>query len=276
MRRLMYILFLLFTAHSSYAQKIRFTDTSNVWLVKSVYTGGPILTSFSNQKITPNYREDTLLKKVYYKYKLTDTDEYILYDYSLKLGDSIWKKHPNSDTFCHIVSKIDSFQVAGDWYKIWYFKKVYQNNISGFNFWDFEVVEGIGSIKNGTDYPLYPTVFEGYSTVLCFRNHGNIITVPGYLSPATCELSVNITPKSSKSISIIPNPANENGRIVFPDVIQSGSVVITNMMGQVVMRKEIVNKEEMTIGSLGNEGVYFYTIIDKLSGQTYKGRFVYQ
>ena len=82
--------------------------------------------------------------------------------------------------------------------------------------------------------------------------------------------------KEYESVVIAPNPANENSRIVFPYAIQQGRLLVTNAMGQVVLHKDFQNKEQIVLGALPVEGLYFYTVIDKLSNNSYKGKFVYQ
>ncbi|MBS1773270.1 MAG: T9SS type A sorting domain-containing protein [Bacteroidetes bacterium] len=273
---------LLFIVHSSYAQKIRFTDTSNRWRVcydswgngshpmygDSYFIGDTIIKgkSYKIKFFNEFYREDTVLRKVY---MYRDSIEYVYLDYNLKIGDTIqvYDKYI-SQTYMAYVNMVDSVQIDSVWHTMWLFNQnivLYANN--------YVVIEGIGEFKH--------TYFENGWWLTCFKNKGSIIEIKYfpqnlYLNATTCALSVNTTPKLNKSISIIPNPANESSRIVFPNAIQSGSVVITNMLGQVVMQKEIMNKDEVQIGRLNNEGVYFYKVFDKTNNQTYTGKFVYE
>jgi hypothetical protein len=254
---------LLFTVHSSYAQKIRFTDTTNVWKEEtydfnfSSYTyeyrwckgqvtyNGKVYSLIDNVYV----RDDTASKKVYavlVNINPDDTTEHILLDYTLKLGDTfqcLRKGIPTGfDTILHVVKKIDSTYINGILYRVWTYKNVYMSYqvAQQYHSPDYVVIEGVGCMK-GVIFPLIPLEFEQYQYLRCFSNNGNEITVPSYLSSATCALSVQNL-KQPQSITIIPNPANESSKIVFPYAIQLGRFVVTNAMGQVVLQKEFQNK----------------------------------
>jgi hypothetical protein len=297
MRKLLYILLILLTVHSSYAQKIRFTDTTNEWTYCNIGTSPTnppynyvTISSFKGDTVvnTIQYkktnfglvREDTVNKKVYiknlvYNYSSVDTNERILYDYNLQVGDTIANSYTYK-SFKHYVKEIDSTQINSVWYKVWNIVAV--SGTSSFSW--YSIIEGIGSTK-GPWFSVYPYEFENVRYLTCFNNnHSTPIVNPkvsSFFDNATsCKLSVPSTNKQSQSITIIPNPANENSKIVFPYAIQQGRLVVTNAMGQVVLQKDFQNKEQITLGGLPAEGLYFYTVIDKLRNNSYKGKFVYQ
>lgn len=284
----------LFFVHNATAQKIRFTDTSNKWVEMSVFHGLlalPITTSktsaqkdtFNNLVYTPllngEVREDVLNKKVYYKYRLSDTTEYVLYDYTLKVGDTLWQEDTSKlYRFCHVVGFMDSVIINGFWHKLWLLIPTnnYPNGIS-----EYWILEGVGCVSNGLDFPLYPTYFEHTRKLICFSTRGNVVSVydsaTGYtLNAGTCQLSVDNTFKSYKHTTITPNPANEYSTINFPYTIQQGQLLIINSMGQVVADREIHNRQEIRLGSLGTSGLYYYKLIDKHCGNNFSGKFIYQ
>ena len=107
MKQLYLLMSILLTAVAADGQKIRFTDTSNVWyesvhtwdmsqMWRTTYKGDSSINGTDYQKLytlgkssTNLYlliREDTLAKKIYY---WDDTTERVLYDFSLEVGDTV-------------------------------------------------------------------------------------------------------------------------------------------------------------------------------------------
>lgn len=284
MKKLLPLFLLLFCLQTAYGQKIRFTDTSNVWTVFGVgdnfpwgkntiylYRGDTIVNGYHYLQLRYDglIREDTATGIVYIKYFQSDSNEIVLYDYNLAVGDSF-----KSKLGIHVVNKIDSTLIQNVWHRVWQ-----MDEVGGYR--DYSIIEGIGTTR-GPLFSVYPDLFEKNINLICFNNSGSIITVPDssggyYLSPATCLLSVNKVLRKNETVSVSPNPANENSKIVFPYNIQSGSLYITNMLGQVVMQRSIVNSEQVYIGSgISAEGVYFYKVMDNQTGNNFTGRFVYQ
>ncbi len=296
MKKAILLLFycLLFAVHSSYAQKIRFTDTSNMWGVYWVnaasFSSGIDNISAAGSIVKNSYvytdfkayyvREDTL-QNVVFILKAKDSIERILYDYNLKLGDTFTMINGNTtiDTFFHLVTKVDSVLLNADRKKVWTFKCYYSNVFGATTEPPYTVIEGIGCLR-GLFYPMYPFYFEYGEQVVCFtNNNAKPIVNPAignFDNTTSCKLSVSSTHIQSQSITIIPNPANESSKLVFPYILQQGRLVVTNTLGQVVMQKEFQQKDKIELGVLPSGGVYFYTIIDNLAGKSYKGRFVYE
>lgn len=288
---------------STSAQKIYFTDTTNEWYVKQK-THAP---SSQWQNFIFNYkkgsviingktywdvglahiREDTLNEKIYVVHKAIsvniDTSEQVLYDYNLKIGDTIRKTYRIGDTSKHYVLSIDSILIQGVYHKIWDIQGAPGGNSSGYS---YKVIEGIGS-TSGPLYPLNPTGFEHYYDLYCFHNDGNIITVPNnatiwlprngdFLSPGTCLTSVNDFAANNNTIYISPHPANSNSIIKLPFTIYEGELAIYNSVGQLIWRDGFTGVTEMSLANMINiPGTYIYRITDK-SGQVYRGRFIYQ
>lgn len=295
MRKLLYIALLLFTMHNSYAQKIRFTDTSNRWIVfessfnsfagytyKLDYNGDTAINGQQYLKSSFGYiREDTVLGIVYIKnakaYSLiVDTNEIVLYNYNLNVGDSIVSKIWQKDTAIFVVDKIDTVIINSTKHRVWNTIHKYGATSTG----AYAIIEGVGSTC-GPWFPIFPSTFENAFLLTCFNNKGISPKVSPWAfnyfdNTTSCKLSVSNTEKHFQSISIIPNPANESSKIVLPYAIPQGSLVVTNTIGQVVLQKEFQNKEQLELGALPAEGIYFCRITDARSGNNWAVKFVYQ
>ena len=278
------------------AQKIRFTDTSNIWTegfyhpdytsINRIYNGDNVTINGINY--VSGYelrREDTLQNKVYMKYNdADDTTEHLLYDYNLSIGDSFtsiaYRNLIPSDTFIYSVTQLDSVKINNIWHKVWTFMNVYATNISLYYYPPYTIIEGIGC-TSGLDKPLMPRMFESMRHILCFENNGSIVTVPiptggYYLSPQTCALSIARNVVNNHTITISPNPANQYSKITFPHTIQSGRLTITDVLGKTICNKTINNKPEIAIGELPASGFYFYQLTDLTQNQSYTGKFIYE
>lgn len=222
-------------------------------------------------------REDTILNKVFCKYNLHDSTELILYDYNRQVGDSVFSYNVLfKDTFLHKVISVDTVLVKGHLYKIWHYSAVtgvYM--IHQFFPVDYNVIEGIGCIE-GLFFPTSAGQFEANARVVCFSNKGDTVFVPPYLTSGTCaKVSVENLALEKKQITIAPNPANESSQIILPYAMQ-GRLVVTNAMGQVVFQKEFQNKEQIELGALPAEGLYFYSVTDTRNSKTFTRKFVYE
>lgn len=289
------LLLIFFSARDSYGQKIRFTDTSNIWIetfshpdytyTYKHYNGDDtIINGFRYVKGYGFCREDTVQNKVYLKYgNSQDTTEHLLHDYNLTYGDSFtsinYINRIPTDTFIYSVTQLDSVLINNTWHKVWTYEYVYASKLSTYYYPPYTVIEGIGC-TSGLSRPLMPGIFENDRHLLCFENNGSIITVPiptggYYLSPQTCALSVASNVGNNKTTTISPNPANSHSKITFPNTIQVGTLTITDILGRRLISKSIINQTAIPIGELPAAGVYFYTITDNYN-QSLTGKFIYE
>jgi hypothetical protein len=315
MARLILLLSFLLCFHSSFAQKIRFTDTSNSWRVVMAW---PFGSPPGQQSVNYHYqgpilidtvkwcdfqfgylREDTTTRKVYVRnlnivasgVSLVDTQERMLYDYNWIVGDSTVQVYGVDSFKCFVVS-IDSTQIGSIWHRLWYFKSTFYSADTLKDTNDFTVIEGLGSNK-GPWFPVYPNEgnripdFNFYAFgIACFHNNGvqpkvnpavGIAYHVGFDNYASCILSVDEIDAEKKTALVIPNPANTQSKIVLPYIIQSGTVAIVNAVGQIVYKQEIKNKETIPLDKAGlSSGVYFYQVWDALNGKGFSGRFVWE
>ena len=314
MKKALWITLLILACFSSFAQKIRFSDSTNqwTWLFCSIDGGQPIwlysYLSFENYSGTviinsheylglgsSLIREDTIANKVFIRYYNTststlDTVDEVLYDYNLSVGDTI--KHYVSDYFSTSwVTSIDSTLINGIWYKVWHFSGNLVTPgyfIGGFA---YNVIEGIGC-TNGLTYPYNPAPpFEASDQLVCFQNMGdspplsNPVTSWGvaiivyFDDSASCAmhpLDISKLNNKNKITSIFPNPIDRTSKIVLPDK-GSGTLAVFNDLGQMIFCSTFEHKAELLIGDKINvPGIYFYRITDNEGARQYSGKFVFQ
>ncbi len=311
MKKTLLLALLFLISYSSFGQKIRFSDTSNVWHYMYITSGilPPIAWPYRDNYLADtiirgvNYkqllhecfsnkvfiREDTILNKVFAIMTVFDTNssEKLLYDYNLTVGDTF--KNVNQTYY---VNSIDSVLIAGIWYKVW-----------NFNLYDihytsraFTVIEGIGSISDPCD-PITPIsgTFEGGYLLTCF-DHENVASPitppfgpyyldidPSYAYYFDNNISCIHTPLEAKMIFnknqpslVLPNPITESSIIQLPYSITSGMFTITNILGQAISQTTFQNKQELLFGHLvKSRGIYFYRVTDNSSGEIFSGKFVY-
>ncbi len=304
MKQTITIVFLVLITYTSVAQKIRFSDTSNIWTVNLYkldfppvsqtifrYVNTVMVDTIPFLKYQNNVLiwEDTANQKVYCKLLPVspniDTSIQVLYDYRLSIGDTIRTTFYLNDTNTHFVNKIDSILISGTYHKIWDMQPV--QPFTSNSHYPYIVIEGVGSSK-GPLYPINPSGFEHAYRLVCFSNMGSLITIPDnqtipnpyggdYINPQSCLLSANKMQLTDQDISISPHPANATSNITLPYIFTDGSIVIFNTMGQVVTEQTIYNQSKIPVGSLKlNTGLYYYRITDVKGGKIWQGKLAYQ
>jgi type IX secretion system substrate protein len=211
-------------------------------------------------------REDTLAGIVYYRsdFLSADTDEHVLYNYNLNVGDSI-SYNGKTDS----VISIDSTIINGVYHKIFNFKnRAYVTTMS------YTVVEGVGC----TNDPLFPAFFGGCfeygESLLCFSQSG---VHPSFHAPinscasfsgssmdnsSSCTLRALPVNKMSPSIVINPNPANDHLNIIS-DVPINGEALISvyDISGRIILHLQAELQNKLTINTTTwNEGLYMVVI----------------
>lgn len=300
MKQLCLLIIILLAAPRADGQKIRFTTTNNNWLVNQ-YTINPIISTMGWGYVdtvfvdTLKYyklnhvlvREDTVSNRIYTREQVStpyvDTFEQVLYDFNLKVGDTIelWKQ--KSDTNRHFVAKVDSVVINGVYHKLWQYDPLPNNPVGQYS---YIVIEGIGSM-GGPLYPLNPVGFEQHYRLVCFTKNGSLVTVPdndsipcpyggNYLSLSTCLLDVEDNVAAKKSVVISPHPANASSVITLPYTLQKGELIIYNTLGQII-RQVLINKtSKVILGQLPGAGMYYYRVNDKLNGKGWQEKVVYE
>lgn len=206
MKKITLLIVLVLLCISSFAQKIQFCDSSNVWSMVDSTIGCCVIrptqytTAYYDSVAPVSYnghswrtlvslstpvlvREDS--GRVYV-ISTADSTERILYDFNLGLNDTIRTIYP-LEKYTAWITQIDSTRLAGIWYKVWHFEGLdsvlfYTDSAYAIN---YDVIEGIGC-TNGVYYPAaayYRNSF--FEHLLCFSNDLGITSalsnpVPSY------------------------------------------------------------------------------------------------
>jgi hypothetical protein len=294
MKQLFLIFLILLSAQGVDAQKIRFTDSGNVWMEISSSSDGASYRHYSigsdttigtyqykNITVSPPswtynniaVREDTT-GKVFF---LIDSSEILMYDYSLQMGDT-FRMINQQDTFLHFLSGIDSVTIGIDTYKVFnlFFISTSKPNGSGMN---YKAIEGIGCVE-GFLLPYQPAYGLAVTKLLCFTAKGTspevIPSVQHFDNKTSCKVSVENVISDKQNITISPHPANASSVIALPYILQNGELTIYNTIGQTVRQFSFNNTSKLPLGQMPGAGMYYYRVNDKLNGKGWQGKVVYE
>jgi hypothetical protein len=184
--------------------------------------------------------QDTLQKKVYF-IGISDTTEYLLYDFSLNVGDTI---PPSINNFYQAtIQSIDSILINGSYRK--------RFNVNAF----CSIIEGIGS-TTGLIEELF--VFEFGGHLNCFSQNGETLYPD---TTSICDLTTLVESISKKRVTlkISPNPAHNSFTITSP--FQNAELEIYNMLGVEVYSKTL-NTKPQTLNPNLSAGIYFVKVSD--------------
>ncbi|MFI5219370.1 MAG: T9SS type A sorting domain-containing protein [Bacteroidia bacterium] len=203
-------------------------------------------------------REDN---KIIYFRPDTSTTEYVLYNFNLNLGDTLFYPFgggifSNQDTL--IVVYVDSVSTPGgylrrlqfDWYITW--------------------IEGVGSIfyllNPGAIAPL-----SGNDNLECMVSD-SVNLYPG--TPCPYCIPVNIQEKYfTHDISISPNPFQTSATLQTSKEFANSELIIFNTLGRKVKQQNIYNGT-ITINREGlTAGIYFFRLTSN-KGHTAIGKFI--
>ncbi len=273
MKWLLVILTVLCMQPTMRAQKMHFTDSTNIWhemqpqynapdpwifyYASYSFIGQEVIDSFRYTRFTFGLvREDTVAKRVYLR---EASGEVLLMDYNLNVGDTFRGAYYN-----FTVISIDSTVINTQWHKVWYFSKVPPGGIYGRT--ELCVIEGIGCIQD----PLYMMRnFTGcvecsQPLMYCFSNNGSAPPlspkVTFFDNSTSCAhfptLSVPQPPLTR--VSIFPNPANES--ITVSSATKIGSIILADLLGRVLLDIE-PDADHFCIDLSGMpKGMYFLKI----------------
>lgn len=188
-------------------------------------------------------------KKIYFVPD-TSSNEYVLYNFNLNLGDTII--HPYGGAVCSndtvIIQQVDSVLLSDGYHR--------QCHLSSNAIW----IEGVGSLF----YLLNPC------NVFCVSANDLLQCVISDLSftyPSiigSCTVSVSELISSSNNISAYPNPANDfiNVRIEGIKDFKNYTITIADILGRIVSKEKITqNPIELNNSTLPN-GIYLLKIND--------------
>lgn len=214
---------------------------NNWWTLTEAYSGA--------------FRQDTLLKQVYF-IERGSSQECLLYDFSLQVGDTLFSNCVNWGV-TNIVSSIDSVLVGNSFRK--------RINFSSTN---YSIIEGIGSTA-GLIEPMFP--FEYFGNLSCFSHGGQTIFPDTNIS---CDINTKVFEIVDKSkLLVYPNPFNTKTTFIASNDLDNSELVIFDSFGKIVRRSFILNNV-MVIDRVGlSNGIYFFKLISK-QGKSITGTMV--
>jgi hypothetical protein len=264
MRKIYCLIFLLSVIFSKAFAQFSFPSTNATWIYQyynEFHQPGP----FSNYQISG----DTVIGNRNYKrisgcatwlqicnsgsirdsnnvvYFIPDTcsTEYVLYDFNLNIGDTLF--HPYDESFTgnsFVVVMNISWVGASDGAH----RRLGMNTMDGW-------IEGIGS----DGYLFMPTTFgnfalSGEDFLQCMS------TDSGDWYGYPCIVPIDNYFEIADNIVVYPNPIGTSARVQFNRVIKNGELRIFNSMGELVLEEKILSKAYYILDrkSLPN-GIYF-------------------
>ena len=291
------------------AQKVRFTDTGNVWhylytdvdgcRIKYIYSFEKSTTTVDtlvyNILNTHSYRsgnchgsgieqclvrEDTSSGLVFWRPMpgaSADTTERILINSNWQLGDTIIASS-FGDTFTHIIGLIDTVKVGGTDHKHFHMSPLppYPPNAKSYS-----VVEGIGCIKN-MFFMSFPSEFENGQNIYCFSNNGFrplIAPAIGFYFDNATSCALDIQPaqiQGNNTLIVYPQPAFSVVNIQLPVIIQNGAIQIYDQLGRTISGDRVHNTSSIKVNRPITPGLYYYRIIDNATGRIWQGKVVFE
>jgi hypothetical protein len=177
-------------------------------------------TSFVNLGLMGFITQDTLNKKVFFRYYSSQNDQ-LLYDFDLQMGDTLPASIVNQ-ALTNVVTKIDSIQINGSYRKkYWISCDLDTTNFTCYNF--TSLVEGFGS-----DLGLFASLTPNFE----FSSYGSY-TESNSQVLYLCNTLHNTELLKDDEISIYPNPSSEFITINLNQINrQNVSVELYDMLGK--------------------------------------------
>jgi len=193
-------------------------------------------------------RQDILSKRVYYLEGSSNV-EYLLYDFSLSVNDTLPATFNNLDTLT--VQSIDSIFDGSNWRKRF-------NLLNGSWSSSNSLIEGIGSTR-GLLSDLDPWI-QARAELHCFQENGN--TLYQDTCPTGCDFIITNNQNLDRlnSLQVYPNPFSTYTTIKLNTDFTEGELRVFNSFGQLVRFEE--SKGSIIIvekGSLVN-GIYLFQL----------------
>lgn len=269
------LLGMILACHCVTGQYFDFPDSNAIWSVsgkKYFIQGDSLYNSIEYQKIYVEndsvislgdffalIREDINEKKVYAIYK-DSTNEHLLYDFSLEVGDETVVFPLASEVYSGPVSvkvdSVDSVYIYDD-----YRRKLHISGIEENDFFTEEWIEGIGST-----FGLFGSGLSGivifdayYPFLLCYEQNNNLLyNNPDFL---TCYEPQVSTKKNLalNQVNIYPNPALQY--LIVETFSNQSNYIIKSSNGKIMKQGTIKSMKEIIDVSDMMNGVYFIQLI---------------
>ena len=217
-----------------------------------------VVNRFPNYYIGAIREEAGKVFKQYTDYETMVDGEFLLYDFTVKVGDTIYSTSPSGELSQKpVVTKIDTVELLiGEKRKRFFFDKSLEK------IW----IEGIGSI-GGLFSEAYEHPTNGrISHLVCFKNDGIEYFKNSSLCPNgdCCDLLTAVyNPKSLIPTTVLsPNPTNRFVRLDFSKTINScKSVKLLNALGSELYKSTSINQFNFELDLMNySSGLYFVVV----------------
>ena len=216
--------------------------------------------SLNNQPLALAFFIRSNGKKMYYRNTGSSSSDTLLYNFNLKVGDTLPATFNNYSLNIIKVTAIDSINTFNGWMKRF---QLNGNTVSS------HLIEGMGHYQ-GLIEPIYPNVMSCGWTLQCYSQN-NTAYYPS--SGPSCLLSTGIK-ESAKLLSpiIYPNPSDGKYQIRLPEFSTNSKIEIYNSIGQLV-RSFVPQSETLEIDIQKEKaGVYFLKYIS--NGETKSAKLI--
>ncbi len=281
---------MLIITNTSFAQKIRFTDSTNSWFSSlhgafdpyggnrtALYDTATVMHGNTYRRIKYigyGYsagtglviREDTATKMVYYRTLPSwggDTVEHVLYNYNLNIGDTIQYLDWGSISHVDSVIAIDSILINGVYHKWFDFK-----NKVGSEHRAYTVIEGVGCTNNPV-YPAFGVCFEYFEALWCFRQNSitpafgirrnDCYNSSGAVLQNCSTMDVSKAPPTLTSTTIHPNPASTELNI---STASTANITIYDLAGRCILNTQTIKQSTTINTSSWHNGLYMVIVRD--------------
>lgn len=185
-------------------------------------------------------REDN---KIIYFVPDTSSTEYLLYNFNLNVGDSIF--HPYGGAVCTndtvVVWNVDSVMASDGYHRRLWFNS------------DAQWIEGIGAVYYLLE-PCNVLCVSGNDYLECISTDSSLNYPSGYLS---CMVSVPELNTENSKISINPNPFSDNATINIGREFYNSTVLIFDILGNIVRKYFISEQNAIELNRLNlKSGIY--------------------
>ncbi|MEZ5016365.1 MAG: T9SS type A sorting domain-containing protein [Flavipsychrobacter sp.] len=281
------------------AQKIDFIDSTNIWYYVSSYKKTKPQTGYQVNYYYYNYKGDTVINNKSYRklfagetylrglvrfdssdnkvYVIIDSNiERTLYDYNLKLGDTVSSiteiNCPVNNTrqyIKHYVSKIDSVLLNNIYHKRRTFSIVDYNQYSFCFAKEYDVIEGVGCTYDlffplsGAVMPTVAYISTLKKSLICLKNNGNVPTATGITFICNDTTLTVSELQNAKTTKLYPQPVHSYFTLELPTKINNGNLYLHNCTGQRVFQRSLINQNKVRVNNISlPSGMYYYNVQD--------------
>lgn len=211
-------------------------------------------------------RNDSNERKVYY-YDVSTSEEWLLYDFTLNVGDTVPPTYNNVSYPELYVESIDSVLIGSDFRKRFiYSQETYQ---------PIQVIEGIGAESGLLGYMVF---FESINYLRCFHQNDSLLWINPRadscnLETDTC-LAISVPERipDNRLMLIYPNPASDHIYLhLYPEILRPSAdirIEIYNSFGEKLAENQVPKWQYMFSFNVTGLSNGLYIIVLKINQRT--------